>query len=97
MIENIGAISSITSNNNELSVDKTVSIDFSQLLIDKVDNVNNSIDVAESILESFAKGNDIPIHEAMIAMQKAKTNITMLVEARNKVLEAYQEVLRMQI
>ena len=97
MVEPIGAISAVSSSANELSVSQSSEANFSDLLVNKLDSVNENIQAAEVVLEKLARGEDIAVHEAMIAMQKAKINLSVLVEARNKVLEAYQEVLRMQI
>ena len=42
-------------------------------------------------------GKEIPLHQAMIAMQEAGVAFQLMVEVRNKLLEGYQELMRMQI
>jgi flagellar hook-basal body complex protein FliE len=50
---------------------------------------------AESAVKELASGGD-PTH-AIIAMEKADMNFQMMVEVRNKLLSAYQEIMRMQV
>jgi len=42
-------------------------------------------------------GKDIPLHQVMITMQEAGVAFQLMVEVRNKLLEGYQELMRMQI
>ena len=37
------------------------------------------------------------IHETMIAIEKAEISFKLMLQVRNKILEAYQEVMRMQV
>jgi len=52
---------------------------------------------AEQLTEDFVMGKDVPIHEVMIAAEKAKTNLELLVEIRNRALDTYKELTKMQI
>jgi flagellar hook-basal body complex protein FliE len=47
--------------------------------------------------EKLARGENVELHEVMIASQKASITLAATMEIRNKVIEAYQEVMRMQI
>jgi flagellar hook-basal body complex protein FliE len=40
---------------------------------------------------------DMPLHKAMIAVQEASVSFQLMVEVRNKLLESYQELMRMQV
>jgi flagellar hook-basal body complex protein FliE len=42
-------------------------------------------------------GEDISVHEVMIAAEKAKLSLDLAIQVRNKAIEAYQEIMRMQI
>lgn len=57
-----------------------------------VDQLNSS-----KATEDFLNGEDIEIHEVMIAAEKAKTSLDLLVEIRNKTLDMYKELTRIQI
>ena len=45
----------------------------------------------------FATGESDNLHELMITLEEAKIALSLAVEVRNKILDAYQEILRMQI
>ncbi|MBD3410184.1 MAG: flagellar hook-basal body complex protein FliE [Ignavibacteriales bacterium] len=73
--------------------DKT---DFGAILGDFVKDVNVKQNEAKSASKEFMMGGDIELHEVMIAGQKAKTSLDLLMEIRNKSLNMYRELTRMQ-
>ena len=52
---------------------------------------------ATQAVNDLLAGKDIPLHQAMIAMQEAGVAFQLMVEVRNKLLEGYQELMRMQV
>jgi flagellar hook-basal body complex protein FliE len=42
-------------------------------------------------------GEEVDLHEVMIAVEKAKTSFDLLMEIRNKTIDAYREIMRMQV
>lgn len=48
-------------------------------------------------INDVISGGDTPIHEAMVSMQEASVKFALLSEVRNKMVEAYQEIMRMQV
>ncbi|HOJ37216.1 MAG TPA: flagellar hook-basal body complex protein FliE [Ignavibacteriales bacterium] len=62
-----------------------------------VKDVNKDQLDANKATEDFLNGEDIEIHEVMIAAEKAKTSLDLLVEIRNKTLDMYKELTRIQI
>jgi flagellar hook-basal body complex protein FliE len=42
-------------------------------------------------------GEAVDLHEVMIAAEKARTSFDLLMEIRNKTVEAYREIMRMQV
>lgn len=74
-----------------------VGADFSQFLADalkEVDALQKNADVASV---GLATGQIQDLHTAMVALEKANLSLSMTVEVRNKVLDAYHEIVRMQI
>ena len=69
---------------------------FSSVLNQTIDQVNNLQVEADSAVERFVAG-ELDIHEVMTATEKANVALQLTIQLRNKVLEAYQEVMRMQI
>ncbi|MDR1036033.1 MAG: flagellar hook-basal body complex protein FliE [Deltaproteobacteria bacterium] len=59
-------------------------------------NTNNMQFQAKTAMEELATGRTGNIHETLISMSKAETSFKMLMQVRNKVLNAYQEIQRMQ-
>lgn len=52
---------------------------------------------SNTLTEQFIKGGDVQIHEVMIAGEKAKTSLQLLMEIRNKSMDMYKELTRIQI
>ena len=52
---------------------------------------------ADKQLRELALGGTQNLHEVMIAVEEAKLSLQLMVQIRNRALEAYQDVLRMQI
>ena len=62
-----------------------------------VTEVNSKQHLATGAVEGILAGENVPIHQAMIAMEEASVSFQLMVEVRNKLLESYQELMRMQI
>ena len=62
-----------------------------------VAEVNRLQNQADGLAVKLATGDVEDVHEAMIAMQKAKLALEFTIQVRNKVVEAYQEIMRMQV
>jgi flagellar hook-basal body complex protein FliE len=73
------------------------SSNFTNLLTNKMQQVNESLTTSNTMLEMFLKGEPVAVHDVVIAMSKAKSELQLVVEVRNKVLEAYQEITRIQV
>jgi flagellar hook-basal body complex protein FliE len=70
--------------------------DFTKVLKDSLEKVNNLQSERSQMITSFASGETQNVHELMIAMQKASLAMNMTAAVRNKVMEAYKELTRMQ-
>ena len=81
--------------NNRLNEDKQLS--FTELLKEKLYEVNNLNITADRITEDFILGRTDNIHQVMIATEKAKRALELTVAIQNKVISAYNEIMRMQI
>lgn len=62
-----------------------------------VKQVNDVQKTADQLAIELASGKSDNIQETMLAAAKAELSFNLLVQVRNKVLEAYQEVMRMQV
>ncbi len=70
---------------------------FAETLSDSLAKVNSLQKEADKAIEDLVSGNTQNIHETMIAVNKADLAFRMTMQVRNKIVEAYQEVMRLQI
>ena len=70
---------------------------FGQTLQDFISNVNDLQKTADAKALGFATGQVQDIHEVMTAAEEASIALQLLMEIRNKVVDAYRELMRMQI
>lgn len=70
---------------------------FGQILKDSVAEVNKLQLDAGKAIENLASGKVENVHEAMIAMEKASVSFNLMLEVKNKLLSAYDEMMRMQV
>ncbi len=70
---------------------------FGDALLDATKQTAHLENQANEMAQKIAGGDVGELHNAMIAMQKASMALELTVQVRNKVLEAYQEIMRMQI
>ena len=76
---------------------KTNGTSFSNVLSDAISKVNDSEVNANNKIESLIKGEDVEMHEVMLAMQESVLSLQALIEVRNKTVEAYQEICKLQL
>ena len=62
-----------------------------------VDRADGSQKAADAQVEQFVAGESDNVHEVMIAMNQAELHFQLLTEVRNKLLDGYQELMRMQV
>ena len=62
-----------------------------------IEQVDDAQSDASMQVEAFVAGEQENLHEVMIKLNQAKTAFHMMVEVRNKMMDAYQELFRMQI
>ena len=70
---------------------------FMDHLKEGMNDVNSLSKQADTMATDLASGKSQNIHETMLAATQAELSFNLMVQVRNKVLEAYQEVMRMQI
>lgn len=70
---------------------------FSDVLKNYLRQVNNSLNEAEKMTQDFALGKNIELHQVVLATEQASLALQLTIQIRNKIIEAYQEVMRMQL
>ncbi len=69
---------------------------FSDTLHDAVSEVDQLQQDAQFKVTSLVEGNGADVHEAMIAVEKADLSFQLMLQVRNKVVQAYQQMASMQ-
>lgn len=73
-------------------------VDFSSVLKSSLDGVAQAQAKSETMQKAFVLGDDrVSLSDAMIEMQKANINFQTTVQVRNKVVQAYNDIMNMQI
>ncbi len=70
---------------------------FQQVLADSLQQVNAAQHQADDAIQSLATGGNTTLHDTLLAVQQAELSFKLMMHVRNKLVEAYQEVLRMQV
>ena len=98
------ALSDITLNTHLKGLAKTPQVQsapeeesFGEVLKNSLNEVNRTQVAADRAAEQIAAGQTKNLHEAMIKLEEADLSLRMVVQMRNKALEAYQEIMRMQV
>ena len=98
MPSTINTISSLTNKSNATVAKSEASNgDFSKILKDSIEEINDSQVKGDKAMADLATGEVKDLHQAAIAINKAETNMKMMLEIRNKALSAYKEIARTQI
>ncbi|MDY6880734.1 MAG: flagellar hook-basal body complex protein FliE [Desulfatiglans sp.] len=93
-------------NGSETLLEKTISEksvpggpgnSFGEILKNSINEVNKFRQEADSAVEALASGDGKDIHQTMIAIEKAEVSFKLMMQVRNKIISAYEEVMRMQI
>lgn len=71
--------------------------DFGQWLDQQVGELNQQLQSSDQLVRQLAAGEINNLHQVMMELEKAKLNFELVTQVRNKVLEAYREVIRMQL
>lgn len=70
---------------------------FGEALKNSIAEVNQAQLSADRATEQVAAGESKNLHEAMIKLEQADISLRLMVQMRNKAVEAYQEIMRMQV
>lgn len=70
---------------------------FANTLKHAISSVNEQQITSDTMTNKLITGQDVDLHEVMISAQKASITLNTTIEVRNKVIEAYQEIMRMTV
>lgn len=70
---------------------------FASWFTQQVQVVDGNLTTADKQLQSLAMGDTQNLHQVMISLEEARLSFQLLLQVRNRALEAYQDVMRMQV
>lgn len=70
---------------------------FAQRFVEEIDKVNTGLVNSDHDIRKLVTGENQSLHDVMIRMEEAKLSFQLLAQVRNRLLEAYQEVMRTQV
>ena len=88
---------SIGSKSNSVTGASETSKSFADVLSDAVGSVNNLQKTSDKAMQNLATGRTDNVAEVMIAAEQADIALKLMVQVRNKIIDAYQEVMKMQV
>lgn len=89
----IESISSIDAINMRAEIRTEAPLDFASY----VGETNNQLNKVDGLVQQYLEGDNVPIHKVMTELSSAKAKMQLLVETRNRLLEGFNEVMRMQV
>ncbi|KTD35304.1 flagellar hook-basal body protein FliE [Legionella moravica] len=96
---NIASVNNLFLNTMTPSIERTEQpkTTFSTLMEEKITETNNQLNAADEALTQLASGHAENLHQTMITLEQAKLSFQYLEQIRNRLMTAYQELLREQI
>ena len=91
----LNALSSLASRTT--ANEPTTDSGFGDMIANTIAEVSAAEATADRIAVGVAAGQDENIHELLIASSKATLGVQLLTQVRNRAVEAYQEIMRMQV
>jgi flagellar hook-basal body complex protein FliE len=70
---------------------------FARLLLEGVADVDRAVAGADALVEAFAAGDAVPLHHVTLALEEARHSTELMMQVRARLLEGYQELMRMQL
>ncbi|MEZ0604630.1 flagellar hook-basal body complex protein FliE [Paraburkholderia sp. IW21] len=97
-VTEIGAIQGASSAQaSTLAPVRNASESFGSMLMGGVMNVDHAVQSANAAVAGFALGNELPPHQVMLALEDARLQLQFALQVRSRLVEGYQELMRMQL
>jgi flagellar hook-basal body complex protein FliE len=87
----------LTPNTKSVEMAEKPQASFTQWLGEKIGDTNEQLNSADEALTQLASGHAENLHQTMITLEQAKLSFQYLEQIRNRLMSAYQDLLREQI
>ena len=75
----------------------TSPVSFGEALKDVLGRVDDSMRAADELATRYIAGEEIDLHTVIVEMQKADISFRTMLEVRNKLVDAYREIMNLQV
>lgn len=82
---------------NQFKSNELVETNFSNILKEAIETVNETQNISNEKTNSLIRGDIENLHDVMISAQKASITLEATVQVHRKVIDAYNEIMRMQV
>ncbi|MFM9990852.1 MAG: flagellar hook-basal body complex protein FliE [Burkholderiaceae bacterium] len=82
---------------NDIQQPQKVLPNFTESVKNLIDKVNETQTNATQLQEAYQRGEDIPLTDVVLSMQKSSLSFEATLQVRNKVLRAYEEIMNMPV
>ena len=96
-LQQLSSVNSDTPLQTSAPISSGSGANFENMLGGLVNDVAQKQAAAGSAVSGLLSGQNVSLHQAMISMEEANISFQMMVEVRNRLLDSYQELMRMQI
>lgn len=96
-IEAIAAIGGAAEITHGMDIQAAPKANAFSLISDQLESTDQLIQAADHGVRELAAGEAGDLHRVMLDLEKAKMSLSLVVQVRNRLLESYQEVMRMQL
>jgi flagellar hook-basal body complex protein FliE len=87
----------LTSQSDLTRVNTAKTPNFIESVKTMIDKVNEADVIADSLGEAYQSGEDVPLSDVVLSMQKASLSFEATLQVRNKVVKAYEEIMNMPV
>ena len=79
------------------AADQTQRVDFGQSIQRVLQHVNNAQLKGDEMVSRYERGEDVPLTDVVLSMQKSSLSFEATLQVRNKVMKAYEDILNMPV
>ena len=98
MVNQLRAVAAQAAGSPSSSAETSSGVDFSTMLQSAVNEVNSAQKSSETMTQQFEEGDpNANLQDVVVSLQKASLSFQTMVQVRNKLVSAYQEIMNMQV
>ncbi|HEX8980084.1 MAG TPA: flagellar hook-basal body complex protein FliE [Parasulfuritortus sp.] len=98
MVNQLRAVAAQASGSPSSAAEAPAGHDFASLLQSAVNGVNTAQQDAQNLTQQFEQGDSTAnLQDVVVSLQKASLSFQTMVQVRNKLVSAYQEIMNMQV